>query len=145
MQYFGLRFVNFEHFLFQHLVTLQSHSNFSASFSLSHPVWPNLAKFWRFISYLAKCGTYFCDITGLIFIVANGQILKHNLTIWSHCSHLWKAWRNLFQHISSSLIFTQTIHSIFPSNKIEENLSFAFEREKCVFMFIAQNNKLEQD
>ena len=26
-----------------------------------------------------------CYITGLIFIVANGQILKHNLSIWSHC------------------------------------------------------------
>ena len=25
-----------------------------------------------------------CDIIGLIFIVANGQILKTNLTIWSH-------------------------------------------------------------
>ena len=27
-----------------------------------------------------------CFITGLIFVVAKGQILKHNLTIWSHCS-----------------------------------------------------------
>ena len=27
-----------------------------------------------------------CDIIGLIFIVANGQILKKNLTNWSHCS-----------------------------------------------------------
>ena len=27
----------------------------------------------------------FCDIIGLIFIVANSQILKNNLTIWSHC------------------------------------------------------------
>ena len=26
-----------------------------------------------------------CDIIGLYFIVANGQILKNNLTIWSHC------------------------------------------------------------
>ena len=25
-----------------------------------------------------------CDITGLIFIAANGQILKNNRTIWSH-------------------------------------------------------------
>ena len=28
-----------------------------------------------------------CDIIGLIFFVANGQILKNNLTIWSHCSN----------------------------------------------------------
>ena len=27
------------------------------------------------------------DIIGLIFIVANGQILKNNLAIWSHCSY----------------------------------------------------------
>ena len=25
-----------------------------------------------------------CDIIGLIFIIANGQILKNNITIWSH-------------------------------------------------------------
>ena len=29
-----------------------------------------------------------CDIVGLIFTVANGQILKNNPTIWSHCSQL---------------------------------------------------------
>ena len=31
-----------------------------------------------------------CCITGLIFIVAYGQILKHDLTIWSHCLVLSK-------------------------------------------------------
>jgi len=31
---------------------------------------------------------HICDILGLIFIVANGQILKNNLTIWSHWSGL---------------------------------------------------------
>ena len=25
-----------------------------------------------------------CDIIGLIFIVANGQILKNNILMWSH-------------------------------------------------------------
>ena len=29
-----------------------------------------------------------CDICGLIFIVTNGQILKNNLTIWSHCTRV---------------------------------------------------------
>ena len=29
-----------------------------------------------------------CDIIGLIFIVANSQILKINLTIWSHWAEL---------------------------------------------------------
>ena len=32
-----------------------------------------------------------CYITGLIFIVANGQMLKINPTIWSHCSAANKA------------------------------------------------------
>ena len=38
-----------------------------------------------------------CDIIGLVFIFANGQILKNNLAIWSHCycgviSHSRKIW-----------------------------------------------------
>ena len=65
------------------------------------PVWPDLAKFRRFGKSLHTFGkiltVYFlfgkmlsllrqiCDIIGLIFIVANGQILKNNLTTWSHC------------------------------------------------------------
>ena len=55
------------------------------------PVWPDLVKFCHFGQFLT---VYFffvkivnllwqiCYITSLIFIVANGQILKHNLTIW---------------------------------------------------------------
>ena len=41
-----------------------------------------------------------CFTIGQVFIVADGQILKHNLTIWSHC-HLTKILvfqENLFQH-----------------------------------------------
>ena len=51
----------------------------------------SLAIFWRFFSYFAKCWAHFGEfgnIIGLIFIVANGQMLRNNLTIWSHCSHL---------------------------------------------------------
>ena len=29
-----------------------------------------------------------CDVIGLVFIVANGQIFINNLTIWSHCSQM---------------------------------------------------------
>ena len=63
-------------------------------------VWPDLAKFHHFGKSL-QINQFFtvyfwfgkmlsliwqiCDIIGLIFIVANGQILKNNLTIWSHC------------------------------------------------------------
>ena len=64
-------------------------------------VWPDLAKYGHFVKGLQVFGkfvtVYFlfgemisllwqiCDIIGLISIVANGQILKNNLTIWSHC------------------------------------------------------------
>ena len=50
-------------------------------------VYKSLAICWQFISYVAKCWAYFGKFViffGLIFIVANGQILKNNLTIWSN-------------------------------------------------------------
>ena len=63
-------------------------------------MWPDLAKFRHFGKILQVFGkflmVYFlfgkiynllfqiCCTTELIFIVANGQILKHNVTIWSH-------------------------------------------------------------
>ena len=58
------------------------------NFAALAKVYKYLANFWQFISYFAKCWDFFgkfCDIIGLIFIVTNGQILKKNLTIWSHC------------------------------------------------------------
>ena len=77
----------------------------SHTFPFSAPVAavrPDLAKFRQFgksLQVFSKFMTvYFlfgkmmsllwqtCDIIGLIFIVANGQILKKNLTNWSHCS-----------------------------------------------------------
>ena len=64
-------------------------------------VWPDLAKFCHFGKSFPVSGKFltvyflvgkilswlwqFCDIIGLIFIAANGQILKNNLTIWSQC------------------------------------------------------------
>ena len=63
------------------------------------PVWPDLAKFRHFGKVFSKfLRVYYlfgkilsllwqnCDIIGLIFIVANGQILKKNLNIWSYCT-----------------------------------------------------------
>ena len=44
----------------------------------------SLANVWMFISRLAKCCAYF----GPILIVVVGQILKYNLTIWSHWSEV---------------------------------------------------------
>ena len=83
-------------------------------------VWPDLAKFRHFDKSIQMFGKiltdYFlfgkipillgeiCDI--IIFIVANGQILKNNLTIYSHCPGefteilccvyaWWKNWNHL--------------------------------------------------
>ena len=63
-------------------------------------MWPHLAKFRNFGKSLQVFGkfltVYFlfckmlsqlcqiCDIIGLICIVANSQVIKNNLTIWSH-------------------------------------------------------------
>ena len=48
----------------------------------------SFANFWLFISCLAKCLLWkICDIIVLIGIVLNSQILKNNLTIWSHWSN----------------------------------------------------------
>ena len=64
-------------------------------------MWPDLAKFRHFGKSLQVFVKYLmvnflfgkmlsllwqiCDIIGLIFIFANGQILKNNISIWSHC------------------------------------------------------------
>ena len=63
-------------------------------------MWPDLAKFRHFGNSVQVFGNFLtvyflfgkmlsllwqtCDIIGLICIVGNGQILKNNLTIWSH-------------------------------------------------------------
>ena len=43
-----------------------------------------LTVYFLFCKILSLLGQI-CDIIGPIFIVANGQILTNNLTIWSHC------------------------------------------------------------
>ena len=63
-------------------------------------VWPDLAKvrqfcqklkdlnFLGFVEYLSKKWTNFgkvCMVLGPFFVVANGQILKNDLIIWSNC------------------------------------------------------------
>ena len=60
--------------------------------SVTRPVSPDLAKFRLFGKLLTVYLLFgkmliilwqICDIVGLSFIVANGQILANNLTIWS--------------------------------------------------------------
>ena len=54
------------------------------------PLWQTFTSIWQnFDSFFliwqnAEPTLAICDIFGLIFIVANGQVLKKNLTIWSH-------------------------------------------------------------
>ena len=50
-------------------------------------VYKSWANFWQFILIwqTSEPTWQICDIIGLIFIVANGQILKNNLVIWLHC------------------------------------------------------------
>ena len=89
-------------------------SSWSFNSTTSLAAWPDLAKFchlqkkskslaniWHLISYSAKCWAYFGKF-GLIFIVANGQILKNNLTIWSHCP--WVAFDRSIESEHSNIV-----------------------------------------
>ena len=72
------------------LIATYSVTRFGEISSLCHNFTSLWANFWQFISYLAKMLSLLWQIRyiiGLIFIVANGQILKNNLTIWSHWQH----------------------------------------------------------
>ena len=59
-------------------------------------IWRNfatLAKLYKSLAYflfgkMLNLLWQICDIIGLIFIVAHGQILKNNIAIWSH----WSKW-----------------------------------------------------
>ena len=70
-------------------------------------------KFWRKIR--TRFGKMFsllwliCDIIGLIFIVANDQILINNLTIWAHWlgQTLLSFYDGIFQEISSWIYYVQ--------------------------------------
>ena len=74
-----------------------SRNGFIVNFVLL-PVGPYLAKVYKSLANFGMVNFLFgtmlsllwqiCDIIGLIFIVTNGQILKNNLTIWSHWSPL---------------------------------------------------------
>ena len=79
------------------------------------PVWPDLPKFGHIWLYFKSLWQYF-DVflvsgrilnlhlqcfyaSGQIFVVVNGQKLKNNLVIWSHCllRESWTFWYNSFQ------------------------------------------------
>ena len=97
--------------------------------SLARALWPYFVKFGHFgakvYNNFGKFLTlYFlfgkiliilwqvCDIIGLFFIAANGQILKNNLTTWSHWARGPRSdeltWRHILAH-SFSLTSTITV------------------------------------
>ena len=88
-------------------------------------IWQNFTTFGKSLQVFGKILTvYFlfgkmmsllwkiCDIIGLIFHVATVQILKNNLTIWSHWSltfHLGSFWTSL----QWKIFFINTLKSLF--------------------------------
>ena len=88
------------------------------------PLWQKFTSIWQIFRVNFLFGKMlsllqqFCDIIGLIFIVANSQILKSNLTIWSHWlqsvspslandTHVCKKWT------IPSLFFVFNLHPVF--------------------------------
>ena len=70
----------------------QSLSNSVTRFGEIMPIWQNFTSLWQFFNslflILKNDGRTLANlehINWLIFFVANGQLLKNNLTIWLHC------------------------------------------------------------
>ena len=97
---------------------------------------PDLAKFCHFGKVFGKLLTdYFligkmrrllwqiCDIIGLILIAANGQILKSNLTIWSHCSK-----SRMF--LTSLCIHSARVKCAHLGEK-DENVCYSWRKREC--------------
>ena len=93
--------------IWQNFATLAKVYKFLVNFCMFFLIWQNASQFW-----------HICDFIRLIFIVANGQILIDNLTIWSHClafdRKLWGrsfvcSSRNVFRR-SKKLLFSPDKH-----------------------------------
>ena len=89
------------------------------------PLWQKNTSLWQifYFSFLiwqnAESTLQICDIIGLVFIVANGQIFKNKLTIWSHClllTHLQKT-----QYFGKQLRRNVKIALAFGSNYVLHN------------------------
>ena len=88
-------------------------------------VWPDLAKFRNFstmlknIDYIERVHLVFGEVLSLfgqilyafgqIFIVANGQIEKNNLVIWSH----WSGQRLLGSFNLKAFVFCDTCTTLY--------------------------------
>ena len=60
------------------------------------PFWQKIQVFDGFFIFgkIANLLWQIYYITGLVFIVANGHIIKHNLTIWSHWQYDTRCWKS---------------------------------------------------
>ena len=74
-------------------------------------VWPDLAKFRHFGKSIQVFGQI-CDIIGLIIIVANGQILKNNLTTWSRCQTVPNVEKGMWFKIFSQIYISFFEHVV---------------------------------
>ena len=72
---------------------LRQHSHSVTRFDEILPFWQNLQVFEILLRVYLLLGNILHQLwqilhaIGQVFIYANGQMLKNNLTIWSHCSH----------------------------------------------------------
>ena len=72
--------------------------------------------FYFFFGEMLNLLWQICDIVGLIFSVANGQIFKNNLTIWSH----WVEQTD--GHLLSLQKVIENCHMILPIIKVRRIL-----------------------
>ena len=70
---------------------LCTYSSSVARFGKSLQVFGKFLTVYLLIGKMLSLLYQICDIIGLIFFVANGQILKNNLTIWSHCARCFSS------------------------------------------------------
>ena len=86
------------------------------------PLWQKFTSLWQKFDSLFLFGKMLsllwqiCDIVGLIFSVANGQIFKNNLTIWSH----WVEQTD--GHLLSLQKVIENCHMILPIIKVRRIL-----------------------
>ena len=97
--------------------------NFATWANVYEQVFGSLYLIW------AKCWAYVgkrFDIIGLIFINANGQILKNNLTVWSHWLQLTELTKKFFIEVEW---WKPKICNTYQNSRITQKTCF-----KCIFI-----------
>ena len=73
-----------------------------------------------------------CYIIGLIFIVANGQILKNILTIWSHCYDVTSVGKCLWHTWKSGHIWQQSNAREHSTHRGKDHWSWSYKQNFCL-------------